>query len=100
MADLGWICSECVRLIDAHARDGKKPTVPQVLPVVKEYYMAHASGGSLHIVLDDGNVDDDDVEFCVDWADRESDHPGVLLANVLLLMSKTQRRKLHKADHV
>jgi hypothetical protein len=75
-----------------------KPTIPEVLPLVREYYAEHMAGGTLHIVLDDGNVDDSDVQFCLEYAQREGDEAGVRLAAILLRMSKTQRLKLYRAD--
>jgi hypothetical protein len=75
------------------AREGK-PTVPQVSEAVEQLYDANASGGCLHIVLDEGNVDDASVRWCIDYATRCGDSDAELLARVLLRMSKTQRRKL------
>lgn len=76
----------------------EKPTIPEVLPLVRDYYAMpdNGAGGSLHIVLDDGNVEDGSVEFCRDWAVDHDDHDGELLAEVLLRMSKTQRSKLYR----
>lgn len=51
-------------------------------------------GGSLHIVLDDGNVDDDSVRHCIEWARERADLAGVELGEMLLRMSRTQRKKL------
>lgn len=74
----------------------EKPTVPEVLPLVNAYYKTHPVGGSLHIVLDDCNVDDGHVEFCLNWAIEEDDAEGEALARILLRMSKTQRKKLYQ----
>lgn len=73
-----------------------KPAVPEVLPLVHAYrdLPGNAVGGSLHIVLDDGNVDDASVAWCRDYARENGDRPGVELAEILLRMSQTQRRKL------
>ncbi len=75
-----------------------KPTIPEVLPVVHDYYAkpGNGQGGSLHIVLDDGNVDDGNVVFCRQWAVDHHDPDGVRLADLLLRMSTTQRRKLSR----
>lgn len=74
----------------------RKPTVPEVHPVVEAYRAlpGNSAGGSLHVVLDDGNVDDGSVQFCIEWADDAGDEDGVALGKVLLRMSKTQRKKL------
>jgi len=51
-------------------------------------------GGSLHIVLDDGNIEDADVRFCVEEAIKLNDRAGELLGRILLRMSRTQRLKV------
>lgn len=73
-----------------------KPTVPEVLPLVQAYYAlpGNGVGGSLHIVLEDGNVEDSSVAFCLKAAQERGDAPGVELASILLRMSRTQRLKL------
>ena len=71
-----------------------KPTCPEVAPLVAAYLAEHPAGGALHIVLDDGNVDDASVAFCVNEAIEQGDADGEALARLLLAMSKTQRRKL------
>jgi hypothetical protein len=75
----------------------RKPTVPEVLPLVEAYYAlpGNSVGGSLHVVLDDGNVEDDHVRSCLEYARERGDKEGVELAEVLLRMSRTQRNKLH-----
>lgn len=72
-------------------------TIPQVLPIVhgyRDYKWQNGVGGALHIVLDDGNIDDSSVRFCMGWAARENDLLGAYLSMILLQMSKTQRSKL------
>jgi hypothetical protein len=75
-----------------------KPTVPQVLPLVYAYRSsgppANRVGGSLHAVLDEGNVADRDVARCLEYARGQGDEAGAALAGVLSRMSRTQRRKL------
>ena len=71
-----------------------KPTVSEVLPAVRELYARHPAGCCLHIVLDDGNVDDDSVRFCVGYAVGEGHTECEWLARILLRMSKTQRLRL------
>jgi hypothetical protein len=75
----------------------RKPTVPEVLPLVKALYARHGTGCCWHIVLDDCNVDNGCVERCAARA-QQSDHIDCqALIEPLLAMSKTQRRKLHYA---
>lgn len=76
----------------------KQPTVPELIRLAKAYYSIpeNRAGGSLHIVLDDGNIDDDDIRHCLDYARAEGDCAGVSLAEQLLKVSKNQRRKLFR----
>jgi len=71
-----------------------KPTVPEVKPLVENYYKVNPAGGNLHIVLDNKNVKNYHVEFCLQQAIKNNDIEGVKLAKILLKMSKTQRLKL------
>ena len=81
---------------------GTKPTVPEVLPLVKEYYEkdGNCAGGSLHVVLDDGNTEKIFVEGCVEWAKENNDEDGEKLAQLLLMMSKTQRDKIYCTKYI
>jgi hypothetical protein len=78
-----------------------KPTLPEALPKVAAYKLlgGNGCGGSLHIVLGDGNIEDSHVSFCERWARDNSDPAGVELAALLLRMSKTQRREIYKRFH-
>ncbi len=71
-----------------------KPTLDAQVARFAEYLRRYQAWGSLHIVLADGNVGDDSVLFCKEFALEQGDTEGVELADVLLQMSKTQRRKL------
>ncbi|MGL5881286.1 MAG: hypothetical protein ACRC2V_26425 [Xenococcaceae cyanobacterium] len=85
-----------IRELNKILEDAKKPNISTVQPLVDAYYRlpSNGSGGSLHIVLEDNNVQDSSVYFCIEWAKKDSDIYGVLLGEVLLRMSKTQRLKL------
>jgi hypothetical protein len=73
-----------------------KPTIPEVLPLIKKFanIKGNEVGGNLHITLDDGNVDDCHVQFCLEEAKKDNDILGIEVAETLLKMSKTQRLKL------
>lgn len=75
-----------------------KPTIPDVAPFIEMYYRlpGNSVGGSLHIVLDDGNIDRSFVEYCKEYALEKQDYFGAALANILLRMSLTQRKKLSR----
>jgi hypothetical protein len=78
------------------ANPRQKPTVPEVLPMMYAYRdtAGNGVGGSLHIVLDDGNVEDGHVRWCIERAQECGDEEGVKLGETLLSMTKTQRKKL------
>jgi hypothetical protein len=78
-----------------------RPTVPEVIGIVRDYYAkpGNSMGGSLHLVLEDGNIDDDSVRFCLQWAIEKGDQDGIGLAGMLLTMTRTQRKKLYQLPH-
>lgn len=70
-----------------------------VIQQFQDYYdkPGNGAGGSLHIVFDDYNVDDDSVRFCITHAIEKNDQNGVKLARLLLQMSKSQRLKIGRS---
>lgn len=54
-------------------------------------YQGHSAGCCLHIVLDDGNWRDRDIKYCIEHACSQE---HALLGAGLMMLSKTQRRKL------
>jgi hypothetical protein len=71
-----------------------KPTVPEVLPLARAIYARNHVGCCLHIVLDDENVGDGDVQFCLEQAVKREHKDCEELARKLLSMTRTQRRKI------
>jgi hypothetical protein len=72
-----------------------RPSVtPDVLKRFGAYVDAHIDWGSLHIALEDGNLQDQHVKWCADYARRHDDAEGAALADLLLSMSRTQRRRI------
>ena len=60
-------------------------------------YKLHSSGGALHIVLDDENVENENIKWCIDNSIKELKENKKLYldcANNLLKMSKKQRHKV------
>ena len=53
--------------------------------VISAYYQKYLTGGSLHIVLDDGNWHRSDIEFCLSIAEEKHDYVGISIAKLLLL---------------
>jgi hypothetical protein len=71
-----------------------KPTIPDILPLLRDYVRDNPVGGSLHVVLDDGNIENSSIETCLNTAKELNDERAIVLANLLLKMSRTQRKKL------
>lgn len=74
-----------------------RPTVPDVLPLVRAIYERPDGicGCCLHIVTDDGNVDQDCADYCVTYA-RERGHADCLkAAEMLAAMTMTQRKQVY-----
>lgn len=73
-----------------------KPTIPEVLPLVKKYLSleGNSTGGDYHIVFGDDNVNKSHIEYCLGLAREKQDKLGIQIGELLLGMSKTQRHKL------
>ena len=77
--------------------------VGEVCKLVKTLYedMGEGAGGMLHIVLDDGNLDDDDLQWCIEYCNREENtdrhDKGICLeiAHRMLNLSKEQRTLIY-----
>jgi hypothetical protein len=74
----------------------RKITLPEVIEGFADYYRqpGNAAWGSLHCVLDDGNIRDRDVQACIDHAVEKGDAEGERLARILLTLTKAQRLRL------
>jgi hypothetical protein len=73
-----------------------RPTVPGVLPIVRAIYERHCAGCCLHILTDDGNVEDEWATGCLQTA-RERGHADCIsAAEMLVQMTKTQRMRVYR----
>jgi hypothetical protein len=81
-------------------RDQKKatmaPTTLEVATLVSAYYALPGNnvGGNFYLVLENQNVSERDIQFCIEQATALGDEAGVKLGEKLLGMTKTQRLKL------
>ncbi len=71
-----------------------KPTIPEVLDRFLAYRVAHSDWRSLRVFLGDGEFSEDAVVACSVRAIEAGDTEGYDLSQILLQMSKTQRKKL------
>ncbi len=55
-------------------------------------------GGTLHIIVDDGNYDDGSIAYCLNSCIKEGDVQGVLLLNLIFNIPGDQRFRLDNED--
>jgi len=60
----------------------------------REYCETNLNGGSLHIVLDDANVNDSHIQYCIDEAKKLQDIPALAIADRLMGMADEMRKKV------
>jgi hypothetical protein len=78
----------------------KKPSVAEVLPVVKAWYAkpGNRCGGMFHVILDDGNHEQHWATSALAEARASGNGEAIHLVELLVAMSPTQRRKLSHLD--
>lgn len=69
-------------------------TLPEVVPIAQAYMERYPHGGSLHLALEDFNLSDKAIEFCAGIASENGDIHGKNLADMMLRLTQTQRKKL------
>ncbi len=52
--------------------------------LLEKYYLTDPTGGSLHIILDDGNYGKENVQFCLECSIKNNDFWGEQIAKLLL----------------
>ena len=68
-------------------------------PITKEliqyYYQWYVVGGNLHIVLDDGNLDDEYIWYCQEQCLNKEDVLGYLIATLLRCFTLEERESMY-----
>tara|TARA_R100000951_G_C2649244_1_gene183791 strand:+ start:1667 stop:1981 length:315 start_codon:yes stop_codon:yes gene_type:complete len=54
------------------------------------YCIVEVVGGSLHIVLDDSNYEQEHIEYCLEYAKGENDIIGIDIANKCLEFTESE----------
>jgi len=72
-------------------------TFDEVRQMCADLYDREPCGGSLHIVLDDGNLDDEDIAHCYSCAKEEGDELAVEICECLLSWSVEMRQQLYES---
>lgn len=89
------LCPRCGQDEPAHLT-GSEHACGGIVPSIRDYYRkpGNETGGSLHIALDDGNLTDDDLRWCVHHARERGDHDAVWIAARLLTFNQEARADL------
>ncbi len=75
----------------------ERPTITaEMVTRFAAYVAEHTTWGSLHIVLEEGNVEDVNVEHCIRWAEKDGDAEGAALGRILLTLTTSQRGRLDR----
>ena len=74
----------------------RPPALPEVDALVERFCAmpGNASGGALHIVLDDANLDNDSIWMCIDQARASGNTDAAALGLVILAVPLAQRCEL------
>lgn len=59
------------------------------------YYENNPTWGNLHIVMEDGNLEDNHIQWCIDYALDEGDGDAAVIGKYLLGLSREDRVKLY-----
>ena len=96
------VCRECEDKISQQPSFGGDPQLrakykQALYEVIAKIYEKHPVGGALHIVLDDLNVTDRDIQICIEHMDYPiytvADRQLFLRCAEMLLMLKSQRAR-------
>src|SRR5678810_845703 len=73
--------------------------IDDALTLARWYYEYNGAGGWLHIVLDDGNLEDHSVDHCIARANGEGDIVCYLLAILVRTMTEENKQILYNRLH-
>ena len=73
---------------------------PFIFDFITYYYeeLENRTGGSLHIVLDDGNVEHSNIFYCREYALKNEDSFGVFLCDILRLFSEKELEDMYSTS--
>lgn len=62
---------------------------------LEEQGKGNSAGGLLHIVTEDGNLEDGHIQFCLEECEKYGDLRGLFIARSLLAMSMEEREEVY-----
>ena len=66
---------------------------------IQEFYNEkpeNGAGGVLHIVTDDGNMEDSSIDFCIELAEKDGDMEAIAIANDIKALPFEERERLYE----
>ena len=88
------MCDECQAAFETVSLT---PTLRGISRLIQLLYQTQGSGGCLHIVLDDWNLEDDHISFCQKYILESCEHDGATqllekaLVDLLLPLNEDER---------
>lgn len=64
--------------------------------LIAYYYTYEGVGGALHIVLDDGNLEDDPIHWCIKYAQEHKDYLAIAIGKYLLDLELWEREAMYE----
>lgn len=65
-----------------------------LVTLIREYYEYNSTGGSLHIITDDGNYGKGFAQHCRDYAIENEDYWGELIATLLMEFDEEEQEQI------
>lgn len=86
--------------MEVESRDRMQRLKPMLCDLIAYYRddLGHSAGGSLHIVLDDGNLEDGHIWHCQQFAKEEGDSFGYFLATLMRYFTEDELQVLYDND--
>jgi hypothetical protein len=65
--------------------------------LIAEYYKKEGNGcgGNCHLVLDDSNLEDSDIQFCIGYCAHANDNDGLAIMREMLSLNPEERQKVY-----
>jgi hypothetical protein len=76
---------------------GKLKSWREMIPLMKAIYERNCVGCCWHIVLDDDNIEDGHVEYCINYAAEKGHQDCIALGPLMLSASRTQRLRASRS---
>ena len=74
---------------------------PFINDLIQYYYTSvpdFGCGGSLHVVLDDGNIEHSNIRWCKEECEKDNDALGMLIADILLEFTEKELEEMYDKD--